>query len=161
MSWVLSKKIFIIISAFLSVGLFVLFVFLQEPKPEAPKYTPPPAPAPTVREIDFVPISQEEQERPLIITGNTIPARMLGVHEGFLVNFSQTPAPSYFFYTIIPDTKASVSVKNKDALFIGSPEWKADTEYKLIIHKETRDVYGNLLDKNYEFIFKTASERGI
>src|SRR3990167_841424 len=73
----------------------------------------------------------------------------------------ENPSPSEFYYEAIPQTPINLSLEGTTILLSPKPTWNPDANYTIIIKKETQDTYGNFLDKDYVFKFKTVLTRGI
>lgn len=161
MGKIFNKKLLAIFAILL---ILVVLVIILIPSGSKEKAIMPPAPTSTPSPIldkNTIPISNPENRKPLTIISSTLPNRLLGLQEGFIIAFSQTPSTSEFLFEITPTSQISMTLKDKSVYIAPQPEWKPNTQYKIMIKSGTRDVYGNLLDKNFEISFKTVNARGM
>ncbi|KKQ95526.1 MAG: hypothetical protein UT85_C0013G0013 [Candidatus Levybacteria bacterium GW2011_GWA2_40_16] len=136
--------------------LIPLFLYLLRPN-QITDGKRPVLPAPTLPENPSPTLPQNQ----LRILRHSLPERKLGLYEGFVIEFSDTPSPSEFYYEAIPQTPINLSLEGTTILLSPKPTWNPDANYTIIIKKETQDTYGNFLDKDYVFKFKTVLTRGI
>lgn len=154
MNRVFDKKVLLIILPFIVlIAIVTVFLFIdgnEKPKSDFPLPT-------SVPEGEF-----PKNKRPLLtIISSEVPQRPIGLYEGVSIRFSTPPSTSKFSYEISPQIPVTLSLDGETILIRPRPTWKPNTEYKLRIKKDTVDVYGNLIDKEYEFKFKTLSDPGI
>ncbi len=161
MGKIFNKKLIIIfLTLFILIVLLVILIPSGSKDTTITPPTPTPAPSPTP-DNNTIPISNPLDKKPLTVIEATPSDRLFGLLEGFVITFSQTPSTSEFFFEISPANKVSMTLKDKSVYIAPQPEWKPNTQYKIVIKNGTRDIYGNLLDKNFELNFKTVDIRGM
>lgn len=156
---IFNKRFLVILSAVLVVLVFIIILLPSETRIKIIPSSPI-SPSPTSGN-EATPTSTPENRRPLTIISSTVPDRLLGLQEGFIITFSQTPSASELFYEITPDELITMSLKDKSVYISPYPRWKTNTQYKIVIKSTTKDIYGNLLNKNYEYNFKTVNVQEI
>ena len=159
MRTILNKKFLIVSSILLALVVFVVILLPSGSKKTT--VSPPTATPSPASDNNTIPISNPENRKALKIISSTVPSRLLGLQEGFIITFSQTPSTSEFFYEITPEALVTMVLKNKSIFISPYPEWKPNTQYKILIKSGTKDAYGNVLNRNYEYSFKTVSGRGM
>lgn len=156
------NKRFFAISAVLLVLVVLVFFLISSGSKKKTSVPPAPTPAPSsAPDNNTIPISDPRDKKPLVIVGATASDRPIGLLEGFVITFSQTPSTSEFFFEISPSNRVSMTLKDKSVYIAPQPEWKPNTQYKILIKSGTKDVYGNLLERNFELNFKTVDIRGM
>lgn len=156
MGRLINKKVLFIFLILLLVGLFISYFFLSRPKKTTiPSSLPTPSPVP---DNNTIPISNPV---PLIILESTVPSRLVGLQEGFTIKFSQTPSPSEFFYEITPSVTVGLMLEGRTIYIRPRPAWSPNAQYRFTIKRGTKDLYGNLLEKDFVFSFKTVSSGGM
>jgi len=155
----INKKVLFILAILLLVGVFLFSLFLSWSK-KTTTLPHPPTPSP-VPDNNKIPISNPANKKPLIILESTVPSRLVGLQEGFIIKFSQTPSPSEFLYEITPSATVGLTLEDRIIYVRPRPTWNPDTLYKFTIKRGTKDLYGNLLEKDFTFSFKTVSSSGM
>ena len=122
---------------------------------------PSPYPTPSITEEKTEPPVSSDKKGSLTILRSEIPNRTIGLYERLAIEFSQIPSAANFSYEITPSAPVRVTLEGTTAYIGPRPTWSPNTEYKFTIKKDTKDIYGNLLEKDFVFTFKTALTRGI
>ena len=142
--------------ALLFLGLITIIFLSITKKPKQVETYPSDLSSEDIRRI--TPIDSQDKRKPLRILAETKSEANFGIQKAFVVHFSEKPSPFYFSYSITPNATISATIDENNMVLMPIPRWESETEYKLTVNKDTRDVYGNLLDRNYEFRFTTIRD---
>lgn len=149
-----SRTIILILVLIFILIVIILVQILTER--EGPQSKPQSTIPPVVQQIPSA-------TRVFYITNTTLINTPIGITDNFSIFFSKPIASDGLILTIKPEVPVSLTFDESGSVLTVTPirTWDFDTEYRLLIKKETSSSEGYKLDSDVAVIFKTASYGGI